>query len=251
MSMPTSPKPDQQTTSLLAGRRVLVTGAAGAIGGAIATAMARHGAEVVTSDRSGESVSLALDVVDEDSVSRGFAEAGPLTDVVHCAGSLIVGPIAETSLASFREAVDIHLCGAFLVGREAARHLPRGSSLTMIASQAGYRAGANWGVYCAVKAGVMRLCEALAHELGPRGIRVNTVCPGSVESPMSNDALTRLSQVNGQVPEQIRTRNVAGIPLGRYAEPREIGDVCVFLASPLASYLSGASIPVDGGEVSA
>ena len=249
--MPTSPHADQQTTRLLAGRRILVTGAAGAIGGAIAASMERHGAEVVATDRRDGAASLVLDVVDENSVSRGFAEAGSLTDVVHCAGSLIVGPIAETSLASFREAVDIHLCGAFLVGREAARRLPRGGSLTMIASQAGYRAGANWGVYCAVKAGVMRLCEALAQELGTHGIRVNSVCPGSVASPMSDDALIRLSRVDGRLPDQIRDRNVAGIPLGRYSEPREIADVCVFLASPLASYVSGASIPVDGGEVSA
>lgn len=239
------------SSELLKGRRILVTGAAGAIGAAICTALESHGATVTRSDKGAADGSQQLDVTDEDSVRQSFAGIGPVTDIVHCAGSLILGPIAETSLADFRAAADINLLGAFLVGREAARTLPPGGSLTMIASQAGFRAGANWGVYCALKAGVMRLCEALAQELGSRNVRVNCVCPGSVATPMLDEVCERLSRLKGEPPEAVRARYEAAVPLRRYAEPREIGNICVFLASPLASYLSGASIPVDGGEISA
>lgn len=247
----TAQPPLPSRSTLLAGRRVLVTGAAGSIGRAVADAVERHGGAAVPSDRLAAGGVLRLDVADEGSVEAGFVAAGAVTDVVHAAGALIVGPLADTALGSFQEAVAVNLTGAFLVGREAARRLPPGGTLTMIASQAGYRAGRNWGVYCAVKAGVMRLAEALAHELGGRGIRVNSVCPGSVDTPMSDEAARRLAAASGAAPAAIRARNEALIPLGRYAVPREIGDVCAFLASPLASYLSGAAIPVDGGEVSA
>jgi len=238
-------------STLLEGRSIFVTGAAGAIGAAICASLESHGARVLPSDRTAANGRMAMDVTDEGSVRRGFEALGPVTDIVHCAGSVLVGPIAETSVAEFRAAVDTNLLGAFLIAREAARVLSSGGSLTMIASQAGFRAGSNWGIYCAVKAGVMRICEALAQELGPRNVRVNCVCPGSVASPMLEEACERLAHIKGLPPESIQARYADTIPLGRYAGAREIGDVCVFLASPLASYLSGASIPVDGGEVSA
>lgn len=238
-------------SNLLEGRRVLVTGAAGGIGIGIAQALERHGANVIRTDKRAAPGVLPLDVTDEEAVATGFNLAGPVTDVIHSAGDLIVGPVAATSLKEFRAASDNNLLGAFLVGREAARRLQPGGSLTFIASQAGFRAGANWGVYCAVKAGVMRLSEALAHELGPNNIRVNSICPGSVDTPMLTDVYARLGSLSGEAPDEVRQRYRAIIPLRRNASASEIGDVCAFLASPLASYVSGTSIPVDGGEVSA
>jgi NAD(P)-dependent dehydrogenase (short-subunit alcohol dehydrogenase family) len=237
--------------NLLEGRHVLVTGAAGGIGIGIAQSLERHGAKVIRTDKRATPEIFPLDVTDEDAVARSFDAAGPITDVIHSAGDLIVGPVAATSLAEFRAASDNNLLGAFLVGREAARRLRPGGSLTFIASQAGFRAGANWGVYCAVKAGVMRLSEALAHELGPRNVRVNSICPGSVDTPMLSDVYARLASLCGEAPDAVRRRYRDIIPLRRNATADEIGNVCVFLVSPLASYVSGTSIPVDGGEVSA
>ncbi|MGE0240343.1 MAG: SDR family NAD(P)-dependent oxidoreductase [Parvibaculaceae bacterium] len=238
-------------SNLLEGRRVLVTGAAGGIGIGIVQSLERHGAQVIRTDKRAAPGILPLDVTDEDAVAGRFDTAGQITDVIHSAGDLIVGPVAATSLAEFRAASDNNLLGAFLIGREAARRLRPGGSLTFIASQAGFRAGANWGVYCAVKAGVMRLSEALAHELGPQNVRVNSICPGSVDTPMLTDVYTRLGSLSGEAPDAVRQRYSTIIPLRRNATAGEIGDVCVFLASPLASYVSGTSIPVDGGEVSA
>ena len=235
----------------LTARRVLVTGAVGAIGTAISVTLENYGAAVIRSDIKPRDGVVSIDVTSETSVVAGFAAAGNITDVVHSVGSLAVGPIAETSAASFRSMCDENLFGAFLVGREAARRLPPGATLTFISSQAGYRASGNWGVYCAVKAGVLRLAEALAQELGPQEIRVNSICPGSVATPMLDQVHDRLSEISGDSVDVIKTRYRNAIPFGRAAKPQEVADVVVFLISPMASYISGAAIPVEGGEVSA
>lgn len=238
-------------STLLNGRRVLVTGGAGGIGMGIARSLETQGAQVVLTDRRAAPGVIPLDVTDEDAVSKGFDAAGPVTDVVHSAGSLVIGPIADTSLKEFHSACDVNLLGAFLVGREAARRLQPGGSIVFIASQAGFRSGANWGVYCAVKAGVLRMAEALAQELGPNNIRVNSVCPGSVDTTMLDNVYARIGSLTGETLHGVRQRYLANIPLNRIASVSDIGDVCAFLVSPLASYVSGAAIPVDGGEVSA
>lgn len=257
------------TANLLNGRRVLVVGALGAIGSGVCAAMSAAGAVVVRADlRDGRAEqrtldaeysgerhdgdhTIAMDATDEASVASAFTAAGHITDVVNTVGKLSVGPIAKTSLAEFSDALGANLTAAFLIGREASRCLEPGGTLTFVASQAGYRAGANWGVYCAGKAGVLRLSEALAQELGPRGVRVNAVCPGSVETPMLEEVCARLARLEGGTAQDVMTRYLRTIPMGRLATPREVGDVCVFLASPLAAYVSGSALPVDGGEISA
>jgi len=235
----------------LLGRVALVTGAGGTIGRAIAAALHAQGAQTLAADLHPPEGGIAMDGADEASVAAAFADAGALTDVVHAVGSLAVGPVADMPLETFRATLDANLVSAFLIGREAARRLPAGGTLTFVASQAGYRGGALWGGYCAAKSGVLRLAEALAQELGPRGIRVNSVCPGMVDSPMAVEAERLLAHLHGASDGSERGRYLAGIPLGRYADPAEIGAVCAFLASPAASYVSGAAIPIDGGEVSA
>lgn len=242
---------EDPSSGLLHGKSVFVTGASGAIGEAIGAAMEAQGAIVHRTDRTSTEGVVAMDATDEAAIRAGFDVTGPITDVVHAVGQLIVGPLATTSLADFTEAMGANLTSAFLIGREAARRLEAGGSLTFVASQAGFRGGANWGVYCAMKAGVMRLAEALAQELGPRGVRVNSVCPGSVDTPMLNDACEHLAGLTGVSTADITARYRETIPMGRVATAAEVADVCVFLVSPLARYVSGTSIPVDGGEVSA
>ncbi len=239
------------SAGLLEGRIVLVTGAAGTIGRAVCAALSEHAAQVVKLDRVAVSGTIACDVTDPSALAAYFdALDPPVTDVVHAAGSLIVGPIAKTELADYRLAIDANLTSAFLVGREAARRLKSGGTLTFVSSQGGLKAGAQWGIYCAAKAGVIRLAEALAQELGGSGVRVNCVCPGTVESPMTDRAIDNLAQWRGGDAASIKARYAAGVPLGRFAYPSEIGRTCVYLISPLASYVSGVALLVDGGELS-
>ncbi len=236
-------------TTLLSGRRAFVTGAAGGVGSAIVEAFREHGAEVVASDIDVRDGIAPCDVTDEGSLRAAFAE-GPFDDVVHAAGTVTIGDVRDLDLAAFRRVLEINLVGSFLVGREAARQARAGSTVTFIASQGGRKGGAGWSAYCASKFGMIGFAESLAQELAPAGMRVNTVCPGTVDTEMTWTAIQRLSEAHGETVEEIGARYAAGVPLGRFAAPREVADVCVFLASPLARYVVGASLVVDGGELS-
>jgi NAD(P)-dependent dehydrogenase (short-subunit alcohol dehydrogenase family) len=242
--------PDQ---GLLAGRVALITGARGAIGQAIRAAFQDAGARCLAADLLANDDVLPCDVTDEASVSATFQtaqSAGPLTDVIHAAGIVSVGAVVDQSPQEFRRILEVNLVGSFTVARAAARALADGGTLTLLSSQAGLRGGANWSAYSASKAGVNRLAESLAQELAPRGIRVNAVCPGNVETPMSEQAIQHLAELTRTPAAKVRADYVDGIPMGRFARPEEIASVCVFLASRLASYVTGASIIVDGGELS-
>jgi NAD(P)-dependent dehydrogenase (short-subunit alcohol dehydrogenase family) len=236
-------------SSLLSGRRALVTGAAGGVGSAVVEAFLEHGAEVVGADIAESDEVVWCDVTDEDSLRAVFAN-GPFDDVVHAAGTVAIGDVRDLELAAFRRVLEVNLVGSFLVGREAARRPSEGSTVTFIASQGGRKGGAGWSAYCASKFGMIGFAESLAQELAPEGMRVNSVCPGVVDTEMTWSAIRRLAEKPGETAEEIGTRYAAGVPLGRFASPREIADVCVFLASPLARYVIGASLVVDGGELS-
>ena len=185
----------------LAGRVVLVTGAAGAIGRAVVAAFTAAGACCQAADVVPGEGMPACDVTDEASVAASIEAAlslGPLTDVVHAAGVVSVGPVADLTAAELRGVLEVNLVGSFLVAKAAARAMTGGGSITLVSSQAGLRGGANWSAYSASKAGVNRLAESLAQELAPRGIRVNAVCPGNVDTPMSAEAIRRLAAGSGR-----------------------------------------------------
>ena len=252
------------TATLLAGRRALVTGAAGGIGLATARLFAAEGARVALADVDAErlaavlghvpgsdpgtcpgwpdgAVAVPFDVSDEVSVERGFDEArerlGGLDVLVANAGVLRLCAIADEGLTEFRRVLEVNLIGTFLCLREAARRFEEGGVILATASQAGRHGYPQLGAYCASKFGVVGLVETLARELAPRGIRVNAVAPGLVRTAM-HDVLAAG-----------RDRDlVADVPLGRAGEPEEVAQVLAFLASGRASFVSGATVVVDGGE---
>jgi NAD(P)-dependent dehydrogenase (short-subunit alcohol dehydrogenase family) len=239
-------------TRLLEGRRVLVTGAAQGIGRAIIDEFQRAGATTLGADVASD-VDIRCDVADPAEVVALFDEAlrrGPLTDVVHAAGVAALGAVRETSLPEWQRLIDVNLTGTFLILREAANRLASGATITVIGSQAGQKGGANWGAYVASKFGVHGLAQCLAQELAPVGIRVNVVAPGNVDTQMATELMREKAARTGVSADEIREEYRRNIPLGRFAEPREVASVCVFLASPLASYVVGSALFVDGGELS-
>jgi NAD(P)-dependent dehydrogenase (short-subunit alcohol dehydrogenase family) len=249
----TSSSPKLRLPPLLAGRRAVVTGAARGIGKAIADAFEEAGATVVRLDIKATGAVRSCDVADEASVAHAFqdaAAAGPIDDVVHAAAIAAVAALADMSAAEFRRMLDVNLTGAFLVAREASRHLRRGGNLVLMASQYGLKGWPLWGAYCASKAGVLRLADALVGELAPQGIRVNTISPGSVDTEMVATTTADVARQSGADAGAIRARYEAAIPMGRFARPEEIASVAVALCSGLCSYVNGSNIVVDGGELS-
>ncbi len=239
--------------NLLRGRRVLVTGAGGAIGAAICEEFQRHGAKCIGGDLRARGDVLACDVTDAASVGAVFDAAtseAPLTDVVHAAGIVALGSVADQSAEDFRRVIDVNLVGTFLVAKEAARRVTDDGAITLISSQAGLVSGAFWSAYSASKAGVIRIVESLAVELAGRGVRANAVCPGDVQTTMIDDAIARIAELKGSTPEVVRRMYTEEIPLRRFATPEEVAGVCVFLSSPLAAYVTGSVQTVDGGMLS-
>ncbi len=240
-------------TPLLAGRRALVTGAASGIGRAVCAALVAAGEEVVATDLVPGSGIRQLDVTDEGAVAAVFAEqagAGAIDDVVHAAGIVSIGTVEETTVETFRRVLEVNLVGSFIVARAAAKHLRSSGNLILIASQAGLKAGALWGAYGASKGGLLRLADALTEELADRGIRVNCISPGNVDTVMAEVAMTELAQRRGTTLDAVRAAYKMAIPMRRFARPGEIGATVVALCSPLMSYVDGANIVVDGGELS-
>jgi NAD(P)-dependent dehydrogenase (short-subunit alcohol dehydrogenase family) len=234
-----------------ADRTAVVTGAAGAIGRAVAGSFARAGAQVIGLDLRPADDIIRCDVTDEASVGEVLGDVAArhkVTDLVHCAGVVSVGDVLTVPTGEIRQVLNINLMSAFIVAQAAGPLLRPGATMTFLGSQAAVHGAPGWAAYCAAKAGVARLVEALAKELGPAGIRVNAVCPGSVDSPMTGQAIDLIASGEDAEATAIRHRYERANPLGRMASTEEIAGICMFLASPLASYINGASIMVDGGE---
>jgi NAD(P)-dependent dehydrogenase (short-subunit alcohol dehydrogenase family) len=239
-------------------KRVVLSGAASGIGRAIASRLASERASVmmVDLDPRGAEVASALgmpfleaDVSVEADVERVFAASmeafGGLDGAVANAGILGGIPsLEETAYDEFRRVVDVNLGGTFLFVRALARHLRaegRPGSMVCTASVAGLRAAAGPAHYSASKAGVIGLVKTAAHQLQGTGIRVNAVCPGLVETGMTQflfDGARRAGKA-----DRIGQLN----PLGRAGEPEEIAAVVAFLLSDESSYVNGQAVAVDGG----
>jgi NAD(P)-dependent dehydrogenase (short-subunit alcohol dehydrogenase family) len=235
----------------LSGRRVIVTGAASGIGRAVAQRFSVYGASIAGLDLTpGEGI-IECDVSDEQSVESAFAtidEGGPITDLVHCAGIASYGPFLTLARAEWDRIIGVNLRGSFLVGQEAARRMNRGAAITFLASQGGLRGSPQYAAYCASKFGVIGLMQSMSRELAPSGIRVNAVCPGGVRTPMADASIGQEAELRGLPFASVLAEHNKRVPLGAEATADQIADVCVFLASTLASHVAGASIVVNGAE---
>ena len=243
-----------QVSGRVAGKVALISGAARGMGASHARVLAEHGAKVVIGDLLeaegrelaakinadlGDDIALFvhLDVTDLESWERAVSGAvdhfGRLDVLVNNAGIFTRGSVEEADVDEWRRTIEIDLTGNFLGMKAAVPHMKAdGGSIINISSIAGLVGFKNRAAYAAAKWGVQGLTKTSALDLGPFGIRVNSVHPGSVKTPMTAGL----------------RRGFGQIPLGRDAEVQEISDLILFLASDESLFITGANLAIDGGE---
>ena len=229
---------------------ILVTGAAGAIGSAVVTAVKQAGGRAIATDlAAGAGIDAALDVTAEAGWQRLAAEIerqhGRLDGLVNAAGIAAVGSIEKTDFASWRRVLSVNLDGTFLGCKHMFALLrKRGGSIVNLSSVLGLVGSANLPAYSASKGGVSLLSKSVALH-GARykpAVRCNAVCPAFVEGPMVDDIAqsTRDAQA-------VKQKLTFDIPLGRLGQPAEVAGLCVYLFSDAAAFITGADLPIDGG----
>lgn len=254
----------------LEGKTALITGAASGIGGATALLFARQGARVAVTDLDGSGAeAVAARILDEEGAARAgvldvrleadweraigdVLEAwGALDVLVANAGVSFAGPVAEMSLEEWRDVHAVNLDGAFLGTKHAVRTMRdsgRGGSIVIVSSASGLKASPGASAYCSSKAAVRMFAKTVALECAGEGIRVNTVHPAGVKTPMwegmafFQDLVREHGGTAGAWEALERTS-----PMGRFATPGEIAAGILYLASDEASYVTGSELVIDGG----
>ncbi len=246
-------------------RVAIVTGAARGIGAATARALIADGCTVVgvdilppsgeaPADDAGQYEHRVCDVSDETAITPlldAVADRhGRLDVLANVAGRVLVRPLADTTWEDYRHTVDVNLGGTFLMCKHAIPLMREyGGAMVNIASVSGHIGQTDHALYAATKGAILSLCRALAWELAPYRIRVNSVSPGSVDTPMLRSDIEAESFKYGLPYEQVKAEREAEQALGRWAQPAEIADAVVFLASERASFITGTDLLVDSGWV--
>ena len=248
----------------LAGKIAFITGAGSGIGRACAELFAQQGATVILAGRraepldaavkhitssGGQAISALCDVTDSAQITRALQSAvdkfGSITTIVNNAGVLFRGNAEQTPEETWDSLIDINLKGTFLVSRAALEFLRRsgGGSIINIGSVYGVIGSKQRVAYAASKGGVTMLTRAMAMDHAQENIRVNCICPSLVETEMARQLFAKAPN-----PEEARRQRVSTIPMGRTGTPQEIAHLAAYLASDESAWVTGAALPIDGGE---
>ena len=244
----------------LAGKRVLITGGGSGAGKNLALGFAAAGATVVIAGRRLQALQavaaqaagirvVQADVTDEQEVAAMFAAAGPCDIVIANAGAADSGLLARTSLAQWNAMIAVNLTGVFLTLRDGLTQMQGWGRLISVASTAGLKGYAKVAPYTAAKHGVVGLTRALALEIAGRDITVNALCPGFLDTPMTDHSVAVIVRKTGKTPEQARTALAAMNPQNRLIRPAEVTAAALWLCGPGSDGINGQAIAIAGGEV--
>ncbi len=228
---------------------VLITGAAGAIGSAIAEAVEQQDGVAIRTDRAGHGrIDHALDVTSEADWLQAIAaieqKPGRLDGLVNAAGIVAVGSVEDTDFATWRRVMAVNLDGTFLGCKYALRLMRGGGSIVNLSSVSGLVGGHNLAAYNASKGGVRLLTKSVALHGARRKppVRCNSVHPAFIEGPLVDGLIAQVRD-----PASARQRMAAMVPLGRFGTPAEVADLCVYLLSDESGFVTGAELTLDGG----
>lgn len=246
----------------LAGRTALVTGGGGGLGADMARTLAERGATVWVAGRRAEPLhamaaghdrihAVEVDVTDETSVQAMFDFTGPCDIVVANAGASASVPFTRTGLDTWRSMVDVNLTGAFLTLREGAIRL-KGAEwgrLVAVASTAGLKGYAYVSAYSAAKHGVIGMVKSAALEMARSGVTVNALCPGFLETEMTDRSVANIAEKTGMSHADARSQLEKMSPQRRLIRPEEVTAALLWLCGPGSEGITGQAVAIAGGEV--
>ena len=242
-----------------AGRRVLITGGGSGAGADLARGFAEAGAEVVICGRRADALravakplgarAIAADVTREDDVKNLFTEAGPCDIVIANAGAADSAPFGRTSLDQWNAMLAVNLTGVFLTFREGLAQLPGWGRLIAVASTAGLKGYAKVAPYAAAKHGVVGLVRSLALEVARKPVTVNALCPGFLDTPMTDQSLRVIMEKTGRTAGEARAALEGLNPQHRLIRPAEVTAAALWLCGPGSEGINGQAITIAGGEL--
>lgn len=243
----------------LSGRHVLITGGGTGVGADLARGFAEAGARVTiagrraapleaVATRTGAAV-VQADVTDEESVAAMFASAGPVDVVIANAGASTSAPFGKVSLADWNRMLAVNLTGVFLTFRAGLAQLPGWGRLIAVASTAGLKGYGYTAPYTAAKHGVVGMVRSLALEVARKPVTVNALCPGFLDTEMTDRSIANIMQTTGRTREQALAALTATNPQRRLVQPAEVTAAALFLCGPGSESMNGQAIAIAGGEV--
>ena len=243
----------------LSGKRVLITGGGSGAGADLARGFAAAGAQVVISGRRLDALdavaeatgarAIQADVTDEASVKAMFAAAGPCDIVIANAGAADSAPLARTTLDQWNAMIAVNLTGVFLTLRDGLNQMPGWGRLIAVASSAGLKGYAKIAPYAAAKHGVMGMVRSLALEVAKGPVTVNAVCPGFLDTDMTDHSIRVISDKTGRSLAEARAVLEGLNPQNRLFQPSEVTAAVLYLCGPGSEGVNGQSIVISGGEV--